>query len=542
MELARGRETLTAVVLLVAAVCLRVGVAVRNPIPSGDGVASELEMARHLDEGLGFTTMRKWMLSDPSMEPLRPEGNRQPAMSVLIAPVFMLTGASFGAAQAVALATGILALAALWMWSRRLFGPVPALAVLAWFTLDPAFLWYSTQPDSLMLFTALFFALLSSAAEPGGVRRACLLGLLTGLAWLARTQAVFLAFSMAVWILARFRRRLASLLAFGAVFLAVASPWLVRNVREFGSPFYIQSSQVLLTENHYSVWEVRDTPPSPGDLSRNQGPGAVARYVAAGALRVVEPFATGNLHRGEVFAWPPMILFAVFSVLALADGRTRRAMLLPGLACLPMTAALVLHEHSGRYLTFLAGVVVALGFAGLFAALDRQGARPLLRAGVLAVAALPLVRPFASVMMHDDRARAREARAASDWIAVHSGPEDWVVTFPSVEMFVWDYRRPTLTMPNDYEQLLWPCLEEHGVRYVVVDPDLPRLRPWLSSRWRMAPDGSGWEVEDPPPFLREAWRSPSGLTIVYEWEGEVPEGFMAVDSLPRDNLRALPPS
>jgi len=96
-------------------------------------------------------------------------------------------------------------------------------------------------------------------------------------------------------------------------------------------------------------------------------------------------------------------------------------------------------------------------------------------------------------------------------------------------------------MPNDYEMLLWPCLEEHDVRYVVIDRDISYLRPRLSTRWRRTPDGREWEIIDPPSFLEEVYRTRSGFTIVYEVISEVPDGFMYVDSLPRDNMRALPP-
>ena len=128
------------------------------------------------------------------------------------------------------------------------------------------------------------------------------------------------------------------------------------------------------------------------------------------------------------------------------------------------------------------------------------------------------------------------------WLKENSRPEDWVVTFPAVELLIWKYRRPTLTMPNDYQMLLWPCLEEHGVRFVVVDRYLPVMRPRLSDRWLWDQVQGEWRVEKPPEFLKEVYRSSSGATIVYEMTEDVPEGFMQVDSLPRDNLRALPPS
>lgn len=529
--------------IMAAASALRAGVALRNPMPAGDGVASELEMARNLIDGRAFSTQRKWMLSDPSFEGIRPEGNRQPAMSCLLVPVFLAGGATFRSAQALSLVLGLSAMLSAWWWARRTFGRIEAIAALAWLALDPAMIWFSTQPDSLMLFTAMFFLVLAtgSGREPS-VRFSILSGLLCGAAYLARTQGMVLALSVGLWILVRGgRRRLACAAAFSAAFLVCALPWFMRNADAFGSPLYTQNGQFLLNENHWAAWEVRDTPPGPGDMLRHQGPAAVAAAVLAGTLRVLEPLTTGTLHRGEVFGWPSMILFAALSLVALGDPSMRRRMVLPAFAALPTAASLVLHEHSGRYLAFMVVIAVCLGTASAVRIQRRLGLGTRTWLALAALAFLPLARPLSALAASDSRARASEAAEISEWISRNSEPGDWVVTFPNVELLIWDYRRPTLTMPDDYEALLWPCLQEHGVRFVVVDPDLPAMRPWLSTRWTMAPDGSGWERLEPPPFLREVHRSSSGLTIVYEWSGTVPEGFMAVDSLPRDNCRALPP-
>lgn len=536
-------ETVLVLSIMAAASAIRVGVALRNPIPAGDGVASELEMARNLIDGRGFSTQRKWMLSDPSLEGIRPEGNRQPAMSCLLVPVFLAGGASFRSAQVLSLVLGLSAMLSAWLWARRTFGRIEAIAALAWLALDPVMIWFSTQPDSLMLFTALFFLVLAagSGREPS-LRFSILSGLLCGAAYLARTQGMVFALSIGLWILVRGgRRRLECAAAFSTVFLACALPWFMRNADAFGSPLYTQNRQFLLNENHWAAWEVRDTPPGPADMLRHQGPAAVAAAVLAGTLRVLEPLTTGTLHRGEVFGWPSMMLFAVLSLVALGDPAMRRRMILPAFAALPTTASLVLHEHPGRYLTFLVVVVVCLGIASAARISERLGLGTKTRLAIAALAFLPLARPLHALAASDSRARASEAAAISRWISRNSEPDEWVVTFPNVELLIWDYRRPTLTMPDDYEALLWPCLQKHGVRFVVVDPDLPAARPWLSTRWTMAPDGSGWERLDPPPFLHEVHRSASGRTIVYEWSGTVPEGFMAVDSLPRDNCRALPP-
>jgi hypothetical protein len=541
-ELSRRFELLMVVALLGAGTLFRAGVAMRNPLPAGDGVASDLEMARNVPQGLGFSTMRKWILFDASMAPLRPEGNRQPAMSVLEAGVFALTGPSFPAVQCMSVLLGIGCLLAAWAWARRNLGPAAAILMLGWLSFDPLFVWYSTQPDGLMAYTALvFLCLIVAGVDSIGIRRAAVLGLLAGVAWLVRTQAGLLAASLGLWVLIRGRRKLASAAVFAAVLLVVVSPWLWRNWRAFGSPLFTYSRIVLLAENHWAAWEVRSTAPGPMDLLRHQDPGAVLMHLTAGFLRVIEPFTTGTLHRGEVFGQPSLAAFAAAGVLALADRGVRRRLLLPAIVSAATMAALVVHDHPGRYMSFITAFVVAVGFAGLRRLPGLAGAGRWITVTASAVLFLPLLRPSALLLGRDDRPRAAEAAEVSGWIAEHSSPSDWVVTFPNVEELIWQYRRPTLTMPNDYEMLLWPCLERHGVRYVVVDPDLPALRPWLSSRWRRGPDGSAWETIDPPPFLAEVYRSSSGRTIVYEWTGRVPDGFMAVDSLPRDNCRALAP-
>lgn len=542
VDLLGRREYIIVFLLLLLAAAIRLPVMMRNPIPAGDGIASNLEVAVNLQEGHGFSTMRKWTLYDDSMETLRPEGNRQPVMALLIFALFQVTGPSFPPAQVLALAIGISCLLVCWMWTRRLFGRIPALFTLLVLSVTPIFIWYSVQPDSLLLFTALFFIVLMVADReritPG---RAAILGVLVGLSYLVRTQGLILALSVGFWVFFRGngRRLLRTAVFFGA-FLLVCVPWFVRNMEAFGSPTYTQGSQFLFNENHWAAWEVRETAPEPMDMLRFQGPGAVAAYVIKGAFRVLEPVTTGSLHRGEVFGQPSLAGFAVLALLVLRKREIRMRLLLPAMAAVPPMLMLVLHEHSGRYLAFFIVMVAALGSAGLVSLRRLTG-----RGTALAAAALlmvPFVYPLGTVLSKTSSERFEEAREISRWISEHSEEDDWVVTYPNVELLVWDYRRPTLTMPNDYEMLLWPCLAEHDVRYVVVDGFLPVLRPHLAGRWRRSADGTGWQTVNPPPFLEEVYRSSEGSAIVYEMVDDVPSGFMRVDSLPRDNMRAMPPA
>ncbi len=526
--------------ILLVALGARIMTAVRQPAPEGDGIAANILLADNINRGLGFTTFLKWTLYDDSMDQLRPEANRQPLFPLMLSALFRVTGPGMRPAQALSIAVGMLCLLAFYGWASRAVGRRGALFALAFLALDPPFIWYSAQPDSLLLYTTLVFLALAAAGE-GMVswRGAVLLGLVSGAAYLSRTQGALLAFSMGLWILFRGgRRRILKALLFSAVFVVCALPWFLRNLREFGSPTYSQNSQFVLNENHWSAWSVRDTPPSPSDMLRNQGLKACAVFVVKGAGRVLEPFALGSCGRGEPFAQPTLAVFLLFAILGLSDRDMRRKMLLPALVAVPLMAALTLHQHSGRYLAPVYAIVAAFGAAGVFR--RRQNVRGVVPA-VAVVTALVLFRPVAEVLTAGNRDRALEAMEGARWIRDNVPESTWVVTYPNVELYHWVYRRPTLTWPNDYEMLLWPCLEEHRVGFVVVDSDLPGLRPWLSGRWRRTPDGGGWAVIDPPAFLSEAWRSSSGRTIIYRFTGPVPDGFMAVDSLPPDNFRALGP-
>jgi 4-amino-4-deoxy-L-arabinose transferase-like glycosyltransferase len=536
------REPVILLAILLLAIILRLPVLVRNPIPSGDGVASNLEVAVNLREGYGFSTMRKWTLYSESMDNLRPEGNRQPVMTLLIYALFFITGPGFTITQILSLLTGLLCLFMCWLWARKNFGVLPALFALLVLSVTPLFLWYSTQPDSLMLFTALFFTVLLIAdREVLSFRRVILLGIFTGFAYLTRTQGMLLAFSIGFWVLFRGRgKRILKILLFVTAFILTCLPWFARNLTVFGSPTYTQGGQFLLNENHWAAWEVRDTPPQPTDMLRHQGVGAVAAYLAKGTLRVLEPLTTGSLHRGESFGQPSMVGFAILALLALRSVDLRKKMMLPLIAALPPIAALVLHEHSGRYLAFFVVIVTGLGSAGLLSLSRMTGKKIASAAGVLLL--LPFVYPLGLVLSENSVERASEAQEISQWLSENVRADEWVITYPNAELFIWEYRRPTLTMPNDYEMLLWPCLAEHGVRYIVIDSYLPVLRPHLSNRWRRTPGGSDWQLIDPPDFLREVYRSESGRSIVYEMIGHVPDGFMHTDNLPRDNMRALPPA
>ncbi len=528
--------------ILIFSAIIRVWVISRNPIPAGDGLAANILLADNINRGIGFRTYLKWTLYDPSQEFLRPEANRQPVMAILLAPVFALFGVGITQAQFLSLLNGLLAMFLCAYWAKKLFGREVAVVVLGYLAIDPPFIWFSTQPDSLMLYLALFYLILIVAdRKEFSWKMVLVLGVMSGILYLVRTQGVLMIPVMALWIFFRSKKhRWVKIALFLVTTLVVVFPWFLRNISEFGDPTHSQNGQFLINENHWSAWSIRETAPSPSDMWNNQGPVAVAKYLFAGVLRVIEPFTLGSTHRGEVFGQPTVVIFLVPGMIALFSLKNRKKMLLPFITITPVLLALILHQHAGRYLSIAIPAVVGLGAVGFKETIQRQFGRILLYWIILLIT-LILATPFINVMLSDSRARASEAMEAANWVKENASDSAWVCSYPNVELFHWVYRKPTLAWPNDYEMLLWPYLENHNVQYMVVDKDLPTLRPWLSRRWRRSPDGTSWDVIDPPPFITEVWRTESGNTIIYEFTGNVPEGYMAVDSLPPDNYRAIGP-
>ncbi len=533
---------ISVIAILFVAFLVRVWVIRKNPIPAGDGMASHILLSDNLKRGLGFDTFVKWTLYNSSEDFLRPEANRQPVLALSMIPVFHLLGVGIQQAQFVALLYGLFAMIISAYWAKMLFGRQVSLIVLSYLAIDPPFIWFSTQPDSLLLYIALFYLILIIAHKSViSFKRVIVLGLLAGILYLTRTQGALMVPVLAVWIWSRKGdKRWLKVILFGLVILLVISPWLIRNMNEFGSPTYSQNGQFLLNENHWSAWSVRDTAPSPSDMWNNQGPVAVAYYLAAGALRVIEPFTLGSTHRGEVFGQPTLVIFMIPAMLALFNMKIRKKILFPALAIIPIMLLLILHQHAGRYLAVAVPPVVALGALG-FKETYNKAKKKILVYWIVALCLFILAAPVIKILQTDNRARASEALEATRWLETNASDSAWVCTYPNVELFHWIYRKPTLAWPNDYEMLLWPYLENHNVQYMVVDRDLPTLRPWLSRCWLRTPDGKAWEIINPPPFITEVWRTESGNTIIYEFTGSVPEGYMAVDSLPPDNYRAIGP-
>jgi hypothetical protein len=246
--LSRGLATLLIAVGFVARVLpLTQGPYLLLRQPTEDGFLM-LTVARNIALGLGMSTAQGTI----------PTNGVQPLSTLLDAICFALAGGDRTVGVALVMALSVLIagaslvamirLGALLFAGNRAALTLTLLAAALWFA-SPVVVAHSMNGLEtglyflLLLLTTEFF--LSHASDPTRdlkARHAVGLGLLLGLTFWARNDAVFLALAMAgarlglSWRLpALWGRRLFEMALSGATMAAVAAPWMIHNYLRFGS-------------------------------------------------------------------------------------------------------------------------------------------------------------------------------------------------------------------------------------------------------------------------------------------------------------------
>ena len=350
-------------------------------------------IARNLAAGQGAT-----------FDGLAPTNGFHPLWLLVLTPLFAFAGAlracswtgvhlALSVCALLDVASGVL----LWGLLRRLGHPRGAHAAAAVWFLSPFTVLLTLRGMESALTVTLFATWLWVVArtfEDGapGVRRGLLAGMVTGLAFLARTDnAPLLGLSLAAATLAAGRRArgpwpraLGFLLVAGAVTALLALPWFLWNLLTFGTPWQVSGAAKLANPQIFGH--------VPAVL------GHQLRYLAAFVWVPAYLVAGESVKHRAAFlfiAWAEWLLLAAllpFLILALRRARTaaRRPLLIALAAYLAAHAviyALVLRTYVVWYATVPTFVVVLLagGLAG-GELLERLGAR-----GRTALAALALI-------------------------------------------------------------------------------------------------------------------------------------------------------
>ncbi|MEO6350136.1 MAG: glycosyltransferase family 39 protein [Candidatus Limnocylindrales bacterium] len=255
----------TAAALYAIALLVRVSAVNLIHFPMSEGSAYYFDVARNFVNGRGLVIDAIWSYATPPLALPRPAFELwQPMASVLAAIPMTQLDATFDAARLGGVLAGALLAPLAWLVARdaatRLRLPdirsdwLAAGAGLLAAVAGP-FVFATAVPDSTLPFTV--FGVAACVAIPravAGDRRALIaLGLLLGLAYLTRMEAIWIGLAFAFIALVSSTRpvlAVARVAVAAAVAALIALPWWMRNMESFGTPLPGQvTDNMLLTRN-----------------------------------------------------------------------------------------------------------------------------------------------------------------------------------------------------------------------------------------------------------------------------------------------------
>jgi 4-amino-4-deoxy-L-arabinose transferase-like glycosyltransferase len=436
-----------------------------------------LNLARSIERGEGYVTPEAWPAwLNPARLPT-PETFKEPGYPYIIAAIKPFVGDSFRAGQVVSLLAGILLPFLAYAAMRAMeVDRKTALCAGVFVAASPLLIQQSVYLMSDSLFTAtLMLAFWMALLTPGRGRNfrghltALLSGMAFGLAFLVRAQAVFALPSMVWALVARRQRREAitcvALAALAAVL--ICSPYLVRNLRSFGTPFHSDVPAVLFNVDNVPFRHSLEHPPSSLTWVMEH-PREILTYSLGGLWRFVVHILPGYLLGQRMWLLP----LAVGLVLAILDRRRWGFVLLYGII---MLVSILPLSWTPRYFTslvpFLAGLA-ALGLVRITSYLDRFG--PRLRRPVLVFV---LIACSSLLVLQMDRARRgtpntftpelAAARAYGPWLNERLGPGEAVMA-ETTSYWSWYSDRPSVYLVISDEARFRNVVERLKVKWVAL--------------------------------------------------------------------------
>jgi hypothetical protein len=384
VQLSRREAVLSAALVGLVALAVRVWAAGLITFPRPEDTAYYVDVARNLVSGRGLTSDAIWSYGTPPLEFPRPAFEVWlPLPTLLVAGSMLVLGQGFAAAQVVPVALGVIVAILAWRLGADVAveramppGRSRTLALGTGFTAAvylPLVL-HSTLPDSTMLFAALTLAatllmarILRRPAPRGRLAtdpRVLALGAVLGLAALTRNEAAWLALAWAILALrAAIPRWDRVRLIWGAavVALLVFLPWAIRDWLVFGSPLPGQALANALSLDGRDIFAWQEQP-------------TLERYLAAGWPTLLELRWTGLVHNVLNVLVVPGVPVGVIGLVALpwtVRGPTLRPLVLAGgITFLVTTLAFPVATTWGTFLHAAGAIQVLLAVSALLA-LDR---------------------------------------------------------------------------------------------------------------------------------------------------------------------------
>jgi hypothetical protein len=171
----------------------------------------------------------------------------QPLWIFLIAPVFLLTKDLYLAVNLILTVSAILdslVVLLIYLLARKLFNEKVGLLSALFWAVNPLIIFQTMNGIEVTLY--IFFVLLTfiyfyRIRDNFSIKNIMLLGILSGITFLARGDGIFLFIVLAAYLL--WNRKIKLLLVFSLVSLLIVSPWLIWSQMTFGT--IQESSQAL---------------------------------------------------------------------------------------------------------------------------------------------------------------------------------------------------------------------------------------------------------------------------------------------------------
>ncbi len=217
------------------------------------------------------------------------EAGVQPLYPVYISGVIQRDLNSFVAAKKVTFALGFFTVCLFFFTVKKMYGVVPACIGSLILVINATWIRLSTMIASEALLVLLCIA--AWCCIVGGFTRPrffIVAGALTGLAYLTKASALLIVPVFLMTYLIIFRHRLKSLImnkyfwGFFLAFLIVTAPYLIRNMRVYGKPFYTENAKHFWIDDWQESYVpgFEKNPPAFGDYLRRHSVHGVVEQVA----------------------------------------------------------------------------------------------------------------------------------------------------------------------------------------------------------------------------------------------------------------------
>ena len=467
--------------------------------PLTEGSAYYVAVARNLVAGRGLVVDALWNYATPPLVLPRPAFELwQPIASFLAAAPMALLGPTFGAAQLGGVLLGAALAPLAWLVARdsaaRINMPEGrrawvALGAGVLVAFSGPFLLSTAVPDSTLPFAVLGVA--ACVVMPRAVakdRRAMVvLGVLLGLAYLTRLEAVYFAATFVVLVgltWPGWRERARLVVPVAAVAALVALPWWLRNVETFGTPLPGQVADILFITRNEQIFAYAQWPTLGGFLGQGV-PQIVGNVFAAVWHDLVDvllvpaaPIVVFGLAAVIVSVWrrqrsvPAKVRRGSLAALLLAGGLTFAATSL----LFPVATLWGTFEHaSGPLLVGLAVAAVIGGDAFVAWLVKRRGWQRQ-NAWLAPFALIALTIPLAAFQLVSASRQAADEQAQIRSIAVQLpaalaaagvAAEAPVIT----DRPIWlsdSLGRPALALPDESPNVVLRLARDFGARSVVI--------------------------------------------------------------------------